>query len=160
MASLVFSSGTRGWGVTTKKQNKTPQKRQNKANKAAHLAEYKFKSGNKAAVGHGRPRTIGELRDLIQDIGAEKIHGADLTRLELLLRGMFASRNAADRTTILKYGWGNVPVEFQMEWREQLRQAGIDDSTAAEQFEALVQLAAQRLGADVSGGDNRSGTKE
>lgn len=81
---------------------------------------HKFKPGNKAAVGHGRPRTLSELRELIQSIGSEQIQGADLTRLDLLLRGMYASRNASDRLTLLKYGWGNVPEEIRGAWQDEL----------------------------------------
>ena len=72
-------------------------------------AEHYFNPGNKAAVGHGRPRTIGELREYIQKLGEQPSGHPDLTRLDVLLRSMFGSKNAADRANMLKYGWGNVP---------------------------------------------------
>ena len=72
-------------------------------------AEHYFKPGNKAAVGHGRPRTIGELREYIQQLGEQPSGLPNLTRLDVLLRSMFGSKNAADRANMLKYGWGNVP---------------------------------------------------
>jgi len=71
--------------------------------------EHRFKLGNKAAVGHGRPRTIGELREYIQQLGEQPSGLPELTRLDLLLRQMYASKNAGDRANVLKYGWGNVP---------------------------------------------------
>ena len=71
--------------------------------------EHYFKPGNKAAVGHGRPRTIGELREYIQQLGDQPSGLPNLSRLDLLLRSMFGSKNAADRANMLKYGWGNVP---------------------------------------------------
>ena len=71
--------------------------------------EHRFKLGNKAAVGYGRPRTIGELREYIQQLGEQPSGLPELTRLDLLLRQMFASKNAGDRANVLKYGWGNVP---------------------------------------------------
>ena len=72
-------------------------------------AEHHFKPGNKAAVGHGRPRTIGELREHIQQMGDQPSGHPNLTRLDVLLRAMFGSKNSADRANMLKYGWGNVP---------------------------------------------------
>ena len=57
----------------------------------------------------GRPRTIGELREYIQKLGEQPSGHPDLTRLDVLLRSMFGSKNAADRANMLKYGWGNVP---------------------------------------------------
>lgn len=71
--------------------------------------QYHFKPGNKAAVGHGRPRTISALREYIQELGAQPSGHQDLTRLDVLLRQMYGSKNAGDRANVLKYGWGNVP---------------------------------------------------
>lgn len=48
------------------------------------------------------------------------------------------------------------PIELS--WLEQLKRAGIDELTAAEQFEQMVNLAAQHLGIDGSGGDGGGGT--
>ena len=71
--------------------------------------EHRFQPGNKVAVGKGKPHTITELRQHIQAIGEQRSATHDLTRLDVLLRQMFGSKNAGDRATILKYGWGNVP---------------------------------------------------
>ena len=57
---------------------------------------------------HGRPQTITALKTYIQALGAEPVNGT-MTALDLLLRSMFGSKNAADRANMLKYGWGNVP---------------------------------------------------
>ncbi len=99
----------------TSKTKQTPSKRSKPHNPAAGRngnvipAKFNFKPGNKAAVGHGRPRTIGELREYIQKLGEQPSGHPDLTRLDVLLRSMFGSKNAADRANMLKYGWGNVP---------------------------------------------------
>ena len=99
--------------MTKKKQtaNKPPKPKLPGAGKGGNLppVEHRFKPGNKLAVGHGRPRTIGALRDYIQELGAQPSGMQDLTRLDVLLRHMFSSKNAGDRANVLKYGWGNVP---------------------------------------------------
>lgn len=51
---------------------------------------------------------------------------------------------------------GKVSQPIAVEWREQLTQAGIDESSAAELFEQLVQSAASRIAGDVGGGDTGS----
>ena len=71
--------------------------------------EHQFKPGQSGNP-KGRPRTIGELRELIQNIGEQPSGAKDMTKLDVLLRQMFASKSATDRLNILKYGWGNVPM--------------------------------------------------
>ncbi len=71
--------------------------------------EHQFQPGQSGNA-KGRPRTIGELRELIQKIGDQPSGAADLTKLDVLLLKMFASKSASDRLNILKYGWGNVPL--------------------------------------------------
>lgn len=71
--------------------------------------EHQFKPGQSGNP-KGRPRTIGELRELIQKIGEQPSGATDMTKLDVLLRQMFASKSATDRLNILKYGWGNVPM--------------------------------------------------
>lgn len=57
---------------------------------------------------HGRPQTITALKAYIQALGAEPANST-MTRLDLLLRSMFLSKNSGDRLNLLRYGWGNVP---------------------------------------------------
>jgi len=57
---------------------------------------------------HGRPQTITALKAYIQALGAEPVNGT-MSRLDLLLRSMFQSKNSGDRLNLLRYGWGNVP---------------------------------------------------
>jgi hypothetical protein len=76
----------------------------------------------------GRPRTLSDLRELIQEMGDEPTSDPKLTRLRLLLRGMYAARNASDRRAVLEYGWGKVPQDLNIgsQTTDQLR-----DSIAA-----------------------------
>jgi len=61
---------------------------------------------------NGRPRTLRQLRELIQEMGAETIGNSQLTRLDALLRSMYASRSASDKQHLLEYGYGKVPQEI------------------------------------------------
>lgn len=74
-----------------------------------------FRPGNPG--GPGRPKTVGQLRDYIQSLGGEEVgtekSGAIITRLDLMLRSMFVSKNASDKENILKYGWGTVAQKTQ-----------------------------------------------
>lgn len=71
--------------------------------------EHQFQPGQSGNP-KGRPRTIAQLREHIQEIGEQPSGAADMTKLDVLLRQMFASKSATDRLNILKYGWGNVPL--------------------------------------------------
>ena len=76
--------------------------------------QFGAKRGNKTNR-KGRPKTFKKLRSLILAIAAEDVkEGVELTRIELMLKAMFSSKAPADRTTILKYGWGNVPEELNI----------------------------------------------
>jgi hypothetical protein len=56
----------------------------------------------------GRPRTLGELRELIQSIGHETLSadGKTYTRIEALTRRMIAGNSPSNIKEILRYGWG------------------------------------------------------
>lgn len=101
----------------------------------------------------GRPRTLSALRELIQDMGNEKLGQTELTRLEVLLRGMYSAKNSSDKTAILEYGWGKVtqPVEV-FDWRVEAEKAGYD---ATQLYTEFVN-AARRYAALDAGGDDRS----
>ena len=71
--------------------------------------EHRWKAGDPSPNPKGRPRTISDLKAHIQEMSEQGVGATDVTRLDLLLRAMFQSKSAADRLTILRYGWGNVP---------------------------------------------------
>lgn len=71
----------------------------------------KGKSGNP----HGRPKDLKQLRSLIQSIGHEVIdEKTGMTRIALMARAMYTSRSPADRKELLRYGWGDVPQELNV----------------------------------------------
>lgn len=56
-----------------------------------------------------RPKSFDMLRKLAQEVAGEVltgVDGADVTRVEALLRVMSSSRNPADRKTFLEYAYG------------------------------------------------------
>jgi len=75
--------------------------------------EHRFREGNQAAVGHGRPRKLAELKELIletlaQDAGL--VEGQRLTRAQAMIRLMI-SKSPSDRLAILEYAFGKVPTQ-------------------------------------------------
>lgn len=105
------------------KIGKTPHDPSRPIGKGNPPVETQFQPGNTASVGVNKhPKTITELRALVQAIGEELTSDKTLTRLELLLRGQYAARNSSDKQTILAYGWGRVPqpVTFSEMSDEQL----------------------------------------
>lgn len=73
-----------------------------------------FVKGDKRINRYGRPRSHDKLRKLIQRIGGEQIEGSDLTRIEAMLRVMFASKAPADRAALLEHGWGKVKEQVEL----------------------------------------------
>ena len=101
-----------------KKQNSSEQTgktREYRVGKGKPPTEFQFKPGNKAALGKGRPRNFTQLRALVQEIGAEELQGAGLTRIAAKVRALYASKNAGDNVTLLSYGWGRVPLPIQID---------------------------------------------
>jgi hypothetical protein len=89
--------------------------------------EHRWKAGDPSPNPKGRPRNLGQLRELIQQLGNETITQQGLTRLEALLRGMFAGRSASDKLHVLEYGFGKVPQPIEIhDWREEARREGYD----------------------------------
>ena len=68
--------------------------------------------GNKQ--GKGPVRSVKQLRNLIQEIGDEKVkhNKKEVTRLEKMLYGMYSSKQSADKANILK---GGFPGSLQEE---------------------------------------------
>lgn len=62
----------------------------------------------------GRPKNLAQLRALVQELGNESLTAEGLTRLQVMLRGMFASKNASDKQTILEYGFGKVKQQVDI----------------------------------------------
>ena len=96
----------------------------------------------------GRPRTLAELRETIQAMGAEPISD-QLTRLDLLLRSMYSGWSATDRKTILEYGWGKIVQPFTVEDNR-------SDSELVTEFRKLLDIIA--TGAGAVGDHDASGT--
>jgi hypothetical protein len=118
-------------------KTKTRKKRDYVVGYAKPPLEAQFKLGNTAAVGHGRPRTLSELRELIQAIGAEPLTQDGLTRLEAKLRILFTSKNATDALTILQYGWGKVKEQIEID------DTGLTDDERAKRIALILERARQ-----------------
>jgi hypothetical protein len=81
--------------------------------------EHRFKPGNKAAVGHGRPRKMQDLKELILDTLAEEMTVTDadgkrtrLTRAQAMIRAMLI-RSPTDRIALLEYAFGKVTQPYR-----------------------------------------------
>ena len=120
---------------------KTSKKRPKGAGRNGNVLpkEYQFKPGNTAAVGHGRPRTISELRELVQEIGAEGLTQDGLTRIAAKVRLLYASKNAGDTATLLAYGWGKPKQEIEIDDTN-----GLSDEQRAERIAILLDAARAR----------------
>ena len=59
----------------------------------------------------GVPKDAIALRKLVKKMGGEIVPGSDLSRLELLLRGMYASKAPADKQSLIKIGWPGALVD-------------------------------------------------
>ena len=82
--------------------------------------EHRFKPGNKAAVGYGRPRKLEAFQELIKDIlGEEQTTVLDngqritLTRAQVLVR-MMLTKSPSDRIALLEYAFGKVKQEMDV----------------------------------------------
>lgn len=73
-----------------------------------------FTKGDTRINRRGRPKSHDQLRALIQKLAWEQVGDSELTRLEVMIRAMLASKSAADRENILRHGWGDVPKEVEL----------------------------------------------
>lgn len=99
---------------TANKRRIEPQKGASPVNGVVPPIEHRFKPGNRAAVGHGRPRTMQDLKELILETLAEET--GDMTRARLLVRTMLV-KSPSDRTTLLEYAFGKVRYEVSVDAR-------------------------------------------
>ena len=100
--------------ATQRKRIQSGKKREYVVGKGKPPVEHQFKLGNVASVGHGRPRTLSELRELVQAIGSEPLTQDGLTRIEAKLRMLYSSKNATDTVTLLAYGYGKVKDDAEI----------------------------------------------
>lgn len=63
----------------------------------------------------GKPKTFKQLRNLFISLAQEPVKDGDtITRIEKMGREMLKSDNPADRALVLKYTFGNVPDEMDV----------------------------------------------
>lgn len=75
-----------------------------------------FEEGDKRINRRGRPKDHVGVRKLIQRIAWEPVSKEDRERrLELMVRNMMTSKNAADHESVLKHGYGDVPKEIAIQ---------------------------------------------
>lgn len=98
--------------------------------------EHRFGEGNQAAVGHGRPRKLAELKSLILDTLAEEVSAqlpdgqrVTMTRAQQMIRTMLV-KSPSDRVALLEYAFGKVPqpttdLPYE-EWRKWAAENGYD----------------------------------
>lgn len=87
--------------------------RKNREKQDANLIP--FVKGDKRINRKGRPKTIKELRSLIQTLLNEGMRDdPSVTRLETMLRQMMISKSPANNKTVLEYGYGKVPDETKV----------------------------------------------
>lgn len=136
------SKTTRKSSAKREKIGKTPLDPSRPIGYANPPVETQFPPGNKAAKAATGPRTHRQLRELIQEMGDEPTAG-ELTRLKLLLRGMYSSKSPADKDNILKHGWG-VPAQpvAEMTWEDYLREQGYTEEQISDVKRELLAIVA------------------
>ena len=120
--------------------------------------EHRFQPGNTASVGHGRPRKLADLQELIKDTLAEETSATlpdgqrvTLTRAQAMIRTMLI-KSPTDRIALLEYAFGKIAnIHEIIDWRAEAHKAGYDPE---ELYNRLI--AAGRAAVD-AGSDRRSG---
>lgn len=76
-----------------------------------------FKKGDPRINRYGRPKSFDVLRKLAQRIANEPAavkDGYTVTKIEVMLLNMMASKNSTDKKTFLEYAFGKVPDELNL----------------------------------------------
>jgi hypothetical protein len=110
-----------------------------------------FTKGDARINRNGRPRNFDALRELVKDIAAEKLQGADLTRVEAMILSMSSSRNPNDKRLFLEYGYGKVKEEIEIDDKSLT-----DDERAARIAQILDAARARRNRQTIDGSDTPS----
>jgi len=89
-----------------------------------------FVKGDSRINRKGKPKTFKQLRELFISIANEPAKDGDtITRIEKMGREMLKSDNPADRALVLKYAFGNVPDEAEVNAKVTLVVKYIDKNT-------------------------------
>ena len=118
--------------------------------------EHRFKEGNQAAVGYGRPRKLAEFQELIKDTLAEDASYTDPvtgcsfkgTRAQAMIRTMLV-KSPSDRIALLEYIFGKVTQPTQARtWEDDVIDLLIEGKvTEAKVFEELPDYAPRLIAA-------------
>ena len=130
---------------------KTADKRRKDAsplNGVVPPVDKRFTDGNKAAVGHGRPRKLQDLKELIIETLAEDLTDPQ-TRRWLATRAQAMVRVGINKNPVpfLEYAFGKVPQHLTVE-----DVTDKPDSELIAEFSELVDAGRARAGADAGGG--------
>jgi TPR repeat protein len=101
-----------------------------------------FKPGNQASKGHGRPRKLPKLEDLLAEVLGEEIHN-DMTAAEVVLKALRAKAVRGDVNAaqlLLERAYGK-PKQFI----EQVNKNQVDLSTLSEEELTLVLLLQEKI---------------
>jgi len=115
--------------------------------------EHRFRPGNTAAVGHGRPRKLADFQELIKDTLAEELHLPEgiLTRAQAMIRTMLI-KSPSDRIALLEYAFGKVPQHLMVE-----DVTDKPDNELVAELQSILDTAATSAGAGDSGGTPSAG---
>lgn len=142
---------------------KTAKKRQPGASPISGFVpppEHRFQPGNTAARGHGRPRKLEDLQELIKETLEEEVPLRDengritdrLTRAQAMIRTMLV-KSPTDRVALLEYAFGKVPQHLTVE-----DVTHKPDSELVAELQSILDAAATPARAGDSGGTPAAGT--
>lgn len=151
--------------------NKPKKQRKNRDKQNANLIP--FKKDDPRINRLGRPKTLKELRELVQHIAHGQVSvKSSKTQLEQMLTKMLKGKSAADRKEILRYGWGEVPqevehggkllieVEYVHDWRDEADSIAATASRAKDDLEEPSALSVARRGETLAENDPRAASRD